>query len=474
MRPLEIFLPLLLVAYLLSRFFNIQSPQLARTLQALPLIATLVVLAHLAIEGYRWQMIPLYVLTAAFALHSLPALLDSTRPILPIRGWWAAGSVLTFIGLAVSTALPYVLPVVQLDTPSGPYQVGTQIFELTDASRKELYSGKDESRRFMIQVWYPSSPTAQDVHAPWMQDAHVYARAIAGDILELPPYFMDHLALSVTPAYKNSALTDAGKPFPVIIFSHGWNGFAAQNSNQMIQLASQGYVVIGVQHTYGAVITVFPDGTTAKNNPEALPESEGMTNEEYEPIARALVDQWADDLSYVVDQLNAGKLIPTEAVDLNRIGAYGHSTGGGAVIEFCGRDPRCIAVLGMDPFLRPISIDVLNSGLAQQTLLMFSEEWAGRTTSRNNELLGDLYPNLKNPLGIFVIAGAGHYDFSDLPLLTPLAPQLGLKGPIAGPRVVKIVNDYLIAFFNTTLKGEKFLLPLAPTDDYPELTWPTP
>lgn len=474
MRPLEIFLPILLVAYLISRFFNIPSPQLARALQALPLIAMLVVLAHLATEGYRWQMIPLYVLTAALLVHSLPALLDSTRLAAPVRGWRAAASFLTLMLVGVATAVPYLLPVPRISKASGPYQVGTKIFELTDESRKELYSGRDESRRFMVQVWYPSSPTAQDVRAPWMQDAHIYARAIAGDLLELPPYFMDHLALSVTPAYKDSAIDESGAPFPVILFSHGWNGFAAQNSNQMIELASQGYVVIGLQHTYGAVVTIFPDGTAAKNNPDALPEAEGMTNEEYEPIARTLLHQWSADLSYTLDQLGAGKLIPVSAVDLTRVGAFGHSTGGGAVIEFCGTDSRCIAVLGMDPFLRPVSVEVLNRGLTQPSLLMFSEEWAGNTTSRNNELFKALYPNLQNSLGVFVIAGTRHYDFTDLPLLTPLAPQLGLKGLIKGPRVVRIINDYLIAFFNHTLKGADFSLPLSETDLYPELDWRTP
>ena len=42
-------------------------------------------------------------------------------------------------------------------------------------------------------------------------------------------------------------------------FSHGWNGFAAQNSAQMVELASHGYVVAALQHTYGAMVTVFPD-----------------------------------------------------------------------------------------------------------------------------------------------------------------------------------------------------------------------
>ncbi len=57
-------------------------------------------------------------------------------------------------------------------------------------------------------------------------------------------------------------------------------------------------------------------------------------------------------------------------------------------------------------------------------------------------------------LGAVSIDGTTHYDFSDLPLLSPLAPQLGLKGPINGKRVTPIVNDYLLSFFEMTLQGK--------------------
>ena len=62
-------------------------------------------------------------------------------------------------------------------------------------------------------------------------------------------------------------------------------------------------------------------------------------------------------------------------------------------------------------------------------------------------------PNVPEALGVITIQGTTHYDFSDLPLLSPLAPKLGLKGPINGKRVTAIVNDYLLSFFDRTLKG---------------------
>jgi hypothetical protein len=62
--------------------------------------------------------------------------------------------------------------------------------------------------------------------------------------------------------------------------------------------------------------------------------------------------------------------------------------------------------------------------------------------------------HLKGPVTVATIKGTSHYDFTDLPALSPLASQMGLKGPLNGRRVIKIVNDYSLAFFDWALKGK--------------------
>ncbi len=447
MRPLEIIPPILLSVFLLW-----VHPRPAHV-RWTPVVALLILLIHLPLEGYRWQMIPLYILTAILAGLSL----FGSDP-----GKLASYS--TFGLVALASAIPLLLPVPRIADPSGPHSVGTSIFELTDASRNELYSGRDESRRFMIQVWYPSEAGESSARAPWMANAEIYAPAIAEHI-HLPSFFLDHLALVKIPAYKDAAVASAEKSFPIILFSHGWQGFNAQNTGQALELASHGFVVVGVQHTYGAVVTVFPDGTIAGNNPDALPD--GVPDDEYEIAAQKLADQWAGDLGYVLDFLksqNEDSASPFyAALDLERVGAYGHSTGGGAAIQFCGTDSRCKALFGQDPFMRPVSSAVIGSGIPQPSFFMFSQVWADETGSRNNILFRAFYPSNTNPLGAVSIEGTAHYDFTDLPLLSLLAPQLGLKGPINGKLVTKIVNDYLLAFFEHTLTGqesERFTDPL--------------
>jgi dienelactone hydrolase len=248
-------------------------------------------------------------------------------------------------------------------------------------------------------------------------------------------------------------MASAETPFPLILFSHGWKGFNAQNSGQALELASHGYIVIAVQHTYGAITTVFPDGSIAPNNPNALLDDDYAPN--YEEVARILAEQWSGDLAFVLNQLEdttseTGAFFNPHA-DFSRIGVYGHSMGGGAVIQFCGTDARCKAVLGMDPFLRPVSLGVLANGISQPAFFMFSQAWIDNTTSRNNELRQQFIPKSANNFGVIEILGTKHHDFSDLPLLSPIAPQLGLKGPLDGKRVIEITTAYLLGFFEMTL-----------------------
>jgi len=444
MRPFEIIIPTLLAIHL--AWFR-PRPFLV---QVLPITALILMIIHFITEGYRWQMIPIYVLTMILGLTAIIRF-QSPADLKPLASYS------TLILLAVSTTLPALLPVPNISAPGGPYPVGTRIFDLTDASRKEIYSGKDEPRRFTIQAWYPSETDPSAEQAPWMEHADLMAPALSG-FFNMPSFFLNHLTLVTVPAYKNSPLAKSDSQYPVILFSHGWQSYAAQNTGQVLDLASHGFIVVGVQHTYGAVITVFPDGTVAPNNPNALPPNTTPT-EEYEATAHILVNQWAGDLGYALNYLEAQNKDSTSPfynkLDLSRIGFYGHSTGGGAAIQFCSTDPRCTALLAMDPFMRPVSYEVLAAGTTQPSFFMFSQGWlqdAGN--NRNNELFQRFIPHVSNSLGVISIDSTKHYDFSDLPFLSPLAPQLGLKGPINGKRVITIVNDYLLSFFEATLNEQ--------------------
>jgi len=157
-------------------------------------------------------------------------------------------------------------------------------------------------------------------------------------------------------------------------------------------------------------------------------------------------------------------------LDMNDVGIMGHSTGGGATIQFCGTDPRCKAGFAEDPYMTPVSEQVMTKGVSQPFFFMFSETWTGdaKAENTNNNLFRQFYPNASQSFGAVMIKGSAHYDFSDLPMLTPLAPQLHLKGPINGSYVIKMLNNYLLSFFDKTLKGKPTTL-FDGASPYPEV-----
>jgi hypothetical protein len=133
----------------------------------------------------------------------------------------------------------------------------------------------------------------------------------------------------------------------------------------------------------------------------------------------------------------------------------------------CAADARCDAVLTQDAWLGPVPDEVLAAGLTQPLLALRSETWA---TAENDARLDTLLAASAGHAQVATIAGTKHYDFTLLPLLTPLAPALGLKGPLDGARVLQITTDFLVDFFDATLKGEGTVPAAGPGTSYPEVT----
>jgi len=287
--------------------------------------------------------------------------------------------------------------------------------------------------------------------------------------LHLPSFLFDHIGLAKTHSYLNLPISSGERRYPVLIFSHGWTGVRTQNTYQAEDLASHGYIVIAPDHTYGAGIVVFQDGSVVFNNPKLIPD-DSVNQAEYDRVVRVLGQTWVGDLRFALDQaelLNSGDFpsIFASKLDLDRVGFFGHSTGGGAVIETCALDERCKAGLSEDAWMLPYSREMLETGVKQPFFFMQSENWSSK---RNTALFNTLFINMQPPAYKLAIKGAGHYDFSDIPLLTPLATAIGLKGPINSQRGLSIVNTYTLAFFDQTLKGIPSPLLEGQSTNYPE------
>lgn len=416
-----------------------------RGIAAVLLLLALVV--QLQVEGPRWQLIPVYLVAAGLLVGDI-LFVDRTLP-------WSsrlARGVFGLAGLALAASLALALPIPQLPRPSGPEAIGTFTVELVDRDREELYGDRaGGARRFMAQVWYPAVVDDEEdqPRLPWSEDWEVVTAAL-GSRMRLPSWFWGHTGYTLSYATEGPPVAEG--PYPVVIYSHGWTGFRTDAINQIESLASNGYIVIAPDHTYGAVATVLPGNRVVPYDTEALPNRDEVGKDAYLEAGADLIATYAGDIVTILDALDRGEAGPFQPVsasaDLDRVGIYGHSAGGGAALMVCITDERCGAVLGLDPWVEPLRDEVIRHDATSPALYLRSEDWQG---IKNDSLLRGIAARSEAVTYWLGVDGAEHNDLVATPLLTPMAPQLGLRGSIPAGRILAIIDNYLLGFFGVFL-----------------------
>lgn len=468
MRLFEILLLVVLVPVIAWPLLPLRRP---RWLLWLPFLGLLFTLLHLGLEGDRWQMVPGYGLTAVTLLVALLHLAQN--------GWriWAKDTqspptthrsrLLSLFGLvilAIAFALPILLPVPSLVAQTGPYAVGTTTLHLVDNGRSDIYAPEEGSpREFMVQFWYPAALTGTEKEAVFLPDLPVAGPVIAAQF-DLPSLMLTHINLADLDIWQDPPA--AAGPFPVIIFAHGLSGIRQQNTGMARELASHGYVVAAIDHTYANALSLFPDGRVIFYDPCRL-----FTDCRSNYVdGRRLVQQWAGDIAFLLDTMTAWDEttsgIFAGRLNLEQLGLFGHSTGGGAMLQFCLDDPRCDAGLGLDAWALPVDERILTTPPPQPFLFISTPHWLGEENQARAHAILDALPG---PTYELTLANTGHYDFTDLVRLSPLSPQLGLSGGINNKYSLALQNRYVLAFFDKYVRMQDtgFLSQPSP---YPELT----
>jgi hypothetical protein len=257
----------------------------------------------------------------------------------------------------------------------------------------------------------------------------------------------------------------------------------------MEELASRGYVIFSIAHPYKASAVIYPDGRAVGTSPEryraviregtvaAIPilqqymaagdpaEKERLFRAYLaaNPAARESVRVWTEDTRFVMDQierLGRGGIASSLSgrLDLERMGVFGQSMGGVVAGEVCMLDRRCKAGANLDG----VQLGGLIDGtLEQPFLMMYSAINAGQ-----NDLIFD---RLHNAYYRVVVRGTVHTDYCDFPLVSPLFRLAGAAGSVDPGRMEKIINGYLLAFFDKHLRGADSPLLSGPAPGFPEV-----
>lgn len=421
-----------------------------KPLVILAVLFDILLIAQVVYQGIRWQYTFIYISGVVLTPILLMLLFKNTSPHQTSSHMILKISLTLFV--VITLFVFFAFPIPRLTAPEGSYAVGTTVYDVTDTSRLETYGDTANTpRKFMFQVWYPSTSEASSNIAPWLIRGKSVTKGLA-QLGRLPEFTLSQLALVPSHAYYDAPMSDALEIYPVIILSHGWSSSRLLHVNMAEALASNGYIVIGIEHTYGSVATAFTDGNVAYFSEKTLPSTD--YSQAFLENGNKLIKTFAGDILYVIDALEgynmglSGPDVLKGRLDLDKIGLLGHSTGGGAAVLTGITDQRIQSILAYDPWVEPIEEEFINKGLTIPTLFFRSVEWE---SGPNNINLMKIIEKNKAESNLYQIDDTDHSDFTLMYQFSPLTKLLNMLGDINGDRLSVFQGKAAVAFFDQTL-----------------------
>ncbi|WP_299764506.1 hypothetical protein [uncultured Dokdonia sp.] len=471
----------MLLLLIVTVLFFIKRP-LLKKIQKKPLLIILVciLVIHLSFEGWRWQMIPTYLLVSIL-LWRIYSLRHIELPKLTFVR--LVGFIVVIFLLVPSWILPSILPVFSLPEPTGKYQVGTHLIHLETNMDEPITKDQTDKREFMVKVWYPASSITSAKQEPYLDITNRtnFILKYGGGIL--PPASMDYLDHVKTHVYQNAPIVD--DTFPVLLFSHGYGSNASGYYALLTEIASHGYIIINMNHTYESLGAVFPDGSEKHFDYEfqAIDGADAMKHitpikeafeqklsydERHAMIREAskeynvthMVKRWTKDMIYTLDQLedwNKNGFLKNR-LDLEKIGVFGHSRGGGAAGQLTIKDTRIKAAANIDGVQWGEMMDTIY----HKPFLYISADWP----ADHHDINAHTYKHKSTDYFYeSKLLTAAHPNFMDIPLMIPVR-SLAQTGEIDTELGIKITNDLIISFFDRHLKGDQNSNPTQVSDRY--------
>lgn len=338
--------------------------------------------------------------------------------------------------------------------PSGPFAVGTTVRQWTDSTRLERFTGDPHDHRTLdVYIWYPAALHSGRSPTPYVPDFEGLERVMGSDYLA-----------RVGGVEGNStvepALSRRPALFPVVVLSHELGSLPMHYTILAEELASQGYLIAGINHSFGSAATVV--GRRGAQPLHALWRSTFGVTLEAEGAWEDGVTEWAADIVFVVNQLTAEHRVGAEffgnRLDLSQVFAVGHSLGGSAALLAGQLDPRIRGVVNLNGTARaahtrfPVNIPVLwmrqdrsllDSTAAARDLNVSVATLAAflsRLDARRDTVMGRAW------LGSYLasIGGVLPSHFSDLPVVFGQIPRRG--GVLEPQRGMEIVRAYVVRF----------------------------
>jgi dienelactone hydrolase len=386
-----------------------------------------------------------------------------------------------------------------LPAPTGPFPVGTVGLHLIDYSRANPWTATPSYRELMVSLWYPAADVDRFPRAPHMlpgAGAHFGSAAGAGSSLYGIPADSVDFAATRTSGHEGAPVARHKRPFPVVLYSPGAGDPRTWETTVVQDLASRGYLVVAIDHTYDSSEVEFPDGRVVGGLLDQLFQ-EAQQPDDFQALATRIFDVRIADTRFVLDRIAAlnrgtnpdaaGRPLPAGvagALDLRRTGMLGVSAGGLTALQAMDEDPRIKAAVDIGGSIEsPLISDpvrlwpVAQHGLDQPFMLMGDPG----TDHHQTASWKMLWNNSKGwHVDLHLKGARGEDSYKDtVPLLPQIARQLGLPesfvtgviGCIDVTRAVHTEETFVAAFFDRWLRGRDGHLLDGPTPRFPDVTF---
>jgi len=305
---------------------------------------------------------------------------------------------------------------------TGEYQIRSEVKYFTDESRMETYNKQGGARTLTVEFWYPEN---------------------------------------------------AGGRFPLVVFSHGAFGIRASNETLFQELASHGYVVCSIDHTYHCLYTTDANGKSLRSDGGYMSELRGENAKQDKQNSLELYKKWMDirvaDINFVIDAVAAyTRSDPSDKlyglINIEKIGVIGHSLGGSAALGIGRLRSDIGAVIALEaPFLYDIlgvENDLFvfeNAEYPVPVLNVYSDSsWTHLAQwpqyAQNVRMLSG---QNKNAYSVH-IEGTGHLSLTDLSLSSPVLTRIlnGHSSSVTPEDCLTQLNEICLSFFNCFVKNE--------------------
>ncbi|WP_370950200.1 alpha/beta hydrolase family protein [Amycolatopsis sp. cg5] len=347
------------------------------------------------------------------------------------RGLFAAGlaALSAFTVAAPASAAPAKIELT-LPALTGQHQIGTTTLHLVDRSRPDPWK-PDRKRELMATVTYPSWFTAGAPRARWMSDKlapFVEEAAADPNFFGLPKGSVDWGSAERNARVNTPVDRWQGKR-PVVLFSPGFGSPRELHAVLTDDLASRGYIVVSLSHTFESAAVEFPGGRV---EPQLRLGTDPAT-------MKTAIDARVADTRFLLDQLTKldrglnpdaeQRPLPlglAGALDLSKVGMFGHSYGGFTAGETMVTDRRIDAGVNLDGTMgygfdgSYLPGEVVKRGLDRPFLLMgggFGFEHTHLNPADKTWV--DFWANQRGWKRDLLLKDGAHHSYSDLQALVP-------------------------------------------------------